>query len=448
MLTLALRITLVLTLGFVLLFERPSSTGAPNAQAAAVERPNILVIMTDDQRASADTYKMMPKIMAKVREGGTEFRNAVATQPLCCPSRISTFSGLYSHNHGTRFNAGKSWKVSEQQRSIQYQLRQNGYSTAITGKFLNGWGANPPNFDRWATFTNYGYFGSTFNVNGQSVSTNQYSTDFIRDRAIGFLNDFERSDSTPWLMYVHPWAPHKPYTPDTQHANATIPAFEDSPATLEADRSDKPTYVQNTSTKKSNVLETRAKQLRSLISVDNMGEAIFDRLDALGEENTIIVFLSDNGFEWYEHKLFLKRYPYNESVRIPMFVSWPGQLPAGDARDNIVATIDIAPTVYDLVGVTPNYTVDGKHMLSSSREDILIEYWHENNGVSPPTWTSLWNPSWTYIEYAGTSVKEYYGPDDPWQLDNSFNTGDPPSNAAQLATRLRSVSTCSGAACP
>ncbi|HYZ47099.1 MAG TPA: sulfatase [Actinomycetota bacterium] len=424
------------------------------SSATAQERPNVLVIVTDDQRASTDTYQMLPKLMGRVRDGGLWFRNAVATIPLCCPSRVSIFTGQYAHNHGTLRNSGKGWTLQEQQRSLQFTLRSAGYKTAVAGKFLNFWSDNPPYFDRWATFTRLGYTDSTFNVDGTSVQTSQYSTAFIRDRAFDFLADFETTDETPWLMFLEPWAPHKPSTPEPKYASAPVPAFVDNPATRESDRSDKPAYVERYSVTKSSMVTLRRQMLRTLLSVDDMAAAVFDRMVALGEDNTIVVFLSDNGYLWYEHKLNEKRYPYNESARIPMFLSWPGHLPAGEVRQNIVGTIDVAPTLYELLGITPNYTVDGRSMLDSNRDHILLEYWQESHANAPPTWQAFWTPQRTYIEYPGVSGpdgREYYAPADPWQLNNRFgNTvvGDEPVDAAELAARLGQDRVCAGASCP
>ena len=427
-------------------------SGSP--AASAEDRPNVLIILTDDQRASADGYKMMPRLMAHVRDQGMSFRNAVATIPLCCPSRVSIFTGQYAHNHGTRFNGGKSWTLEEQKRSMQYTLRRSGYKTAMVGKFLNFWSANPPYFDRWATFQKPGYYDSTFNIDGSSVRTTRYSTTYIGGRAIDILNDFEASDETPWLMYVAPWAPHKPATPERQYSSAPYPAFVDNPARLETDRTDEPGYVEAKNANRAAVLNTRAKMLRTLLSVDDMAARILDQLAALGEDNTVVVFLSDNGFHWYEHKLTLKRFPYTQSVRIPMFMSWPNHLPAGEVRSNIVATIDVAPTIYDLAGVTPGYTVDGRSMLSSERDHILIEYWKENHEGAPPTWQAWWSPDAMYVQYenvAEVDRREYYGPDDPWQLENVFGNaiaGDEPPNQAELAATIATDTVCKWTSCP
>ncbi len=178
------------------------------------------------------------------------------------------------------------------------------------------------------------------------------------------------------------------------------------------------------------------------------------RLRALDERNTLVFFLSDNGFQWYEHKLGEKRYPYEQSVRIPMFIKWPGRLVAGEVRWNIVGNIDVAATIYDLVGIEPSYAVDGRSMLRSDRDHILVEYWHERHEGSPPSYKALWNPKWTYVEYADVAAedeREYYGRDDPWQLRNLFGNakrGDEPDNAEQLSANLARHATCVGPACP
>ena len=433
--------------------------GAPGsaprqARAATGERPNVLVIVTDDQRASSDAYEMLPAVIRRIRNKGIWFKNAVATHPLCCPSRVSIFTGQYAHNHGTRQNGGTGWNAEEQKRSIQYTLGEAGYRTAVIGKFVNAWREDPPHFDRWSIMKRYGYYGATFNVQGRLVEVDGYSTSFMADKAVQYLKRFERRDDSPWLMFVEPWAPHKPSTPEDKYASARVPRFESNPATRERNRRDKPTYVRDKAVDKSKMLKLRRHMLRTLLSVNDMTKQILGTLRSLEERNTIVLFLSDNGFQWFEHKLTEKRYPYEDSIRIPMFVGWPGHLPAGERRRNIVANIDVAPTIYDLVGIDPAYTVDGRSMVRSDREHVLVEYWHERHEGSPPTYKALWHPRWMYVEYEGVNGddrREYYGRDDPWQLRNvlgNATVGDEPDNARRLARTIRREADCSGTDCP
>jgi hypothetical protein len=404
--------------------------------------PNILILMTDDQPANLDTYEMLPETMRLIRDRGIWFKNAVATTPLCCPARVSLFTGTYTHNHGIRQNNASNF--TDHSSTLHAELGRHGYRTAISGKFLNGWSEVPPHFDLWATTGKVGYTDTTFNINGQLITTSEYSTTFIRERAIEFLQDFERSDEAPWLLYIFPVAPHLPATPEAIYAKTEIPGWLDNPATTETDVGDKPDYVLQLERDRAAVEAARAKQLRSLASVDDLVVAIYEELSRLGEENTLVWFLSDNGFMWYEHRLIDKRFPYNESVRIPMFLSWPGRLPQGTVRDNIVANIDVAPTIYSLVGIKPSGPVDGRSVLTSSREFILTEYWKAPN-IAIPTWKSLWTPNSSYIEYPEIDEAEYYGPDDPWQLEDAASM-DP--RASELQIELHRMEECSGASCP
>jgi arylsulfatase A-like enzyme len=425
---LALPILLCLSLGIAFLSTSPPQ----EVQAQVTKPPNVLVILTDDQRADADSLSVMDDTLRIFRDGGTYFPNAVATTPLCCPSRASIFSGKYVHNHGV--TSQKNATNLPQEWTLQYHLQQNlGYTTALVGKYLNNWSGPKPYFDyvKGGIFTNY-------------YSNGKYTTRVIRRHALSLLNTFETSDAKPWLMYVQPFAPHAPAVPETAYANAFVPLREKTPAWGETDLSDKPTFVKNKASKtsKSSVRALRRKMIRTLYSVDDMNKAIFKRLAALREDNTIAFFMSDNGFMWYEHRLQHKMVAYDDSVRIPMFVRWPGRIRAGVTDPDIVANIDVAATVYDALGYTPaNYEPDGRSMFSSSRPYILTEFRASN------PWYALWHPDWMYARY-DNGFREYYGPDDPWQLDNAFKTGKPIPDAAALANWLNSAMTCAGAACP
>jgi arylsulfatase A-like enzyme len=149
-------IALVLTLPvFVGAAVRPTASGAV-AQSA---RPNILIILTDDQ--STGELSAMPKTTAWLREGGTLFDRGFVTTPLCCPSRSTIFSGRYIHNHGNTQNDHPF--TLDQSATFQRYLQEVGYTTALDGKFLTGWpnSTNPPHFDRF-TITSGGYYGAYF----------------------------------------------------------------------------------------------------------------------------------------------------------------------------------------------------------------------------------------------------------------------------------------------
>ena len=156
---------------------------APGGDAAlsTSSGPNILLIVTDDQRAAVDTMSVMPKTRALFEDQGTNFPNYVVTTPLCCPSRSSIFSGRYAHNTGVQTNTDAAdVQAFDQQATIQAYLHEAGYQTGIAGKFFNTWpvGQDPPNFDRWAIFGG-GYVDPVFNVDGTVRIHPGYSTNVL-----------------------------------------------------------------------------------------------------------------------------------------------------------------------------------------------------------------------------------------------------------------------------
>lgn len=412
----------------------PNDPGCTDAQDddetdVQLARPNILVIMTDDQRASSDGLSVMDELWRIYGDRGTHYPNGVVTTALCCPSRASTFAGRYAHNTGVTDNNGNPL---DQTTTLQYHLQQKlGYKTALTGKYLNDFTGTPPYFDLLALRT--GYYDST----------GTYGTSYIKNKAIEFLGIFEQNDAQPWLMYVHPFAPHPDSVPENKYKSAFVPAWKVNPAKTETDLSDKPPYVakQASNTSKSGIQNLRARMIRTLYSVDDLIAAVFAELKALGETNTLTFFLSDNGYQWYEHQLSGKGHAYNHSHRVPFFVRWPGHLAAGAIDRKIVANIDIAPTVYDALGYQPdNYVPDGRSIFTSQRDMILTEGFGRG-------YKGLWNPDWMYAEYRD-GFFEFYGSNDPWQLDNRFKTGSPPANAMELKSRLGDYENCVGSGCP
>jgi arylsulfatase A-like enzyme len=215
---------------------------------------------------------------------------------------------------------------------------------------------------------------------------------------------------------------------------------------FEKDRSDKPSYVRNGSFSYKEGRARRAAQMRTLMSVDDMVEAIFTALEAAGEENTLVIFVSDSGYLWGEHGLTNKQVPYEESIRMPMMLRWPGHASGPD--DRLVTNVDIAPTIYAAAGISS--TTDGRDLLDSSwtRDHIHLEYFGDPNAPSIPRWASTWTPGGQYVEYfgAGAAVtfREYYDlTTDPWQLRNVRR---PPDDS--WALRLEADRRCVGTSCP
>ncbi len=437
-------------LGLLILASgRRSTIGAPASP------PNVLVIVTDDQRA-AGTLSVMPRTRRWFRRGGTQFSNAFATTPQCCPSRSTIMTGRFAHNTGVHNNF-EAMNL-DQATTMQAYLHREGYLTAFDGKFLNEWPREvaPPFFDRWATWGG-GYLGGTFNVDGRLRHFERHTTDFLADRALSDLQWFEQDDERPWLLYITPWAPHGPPRPPARHAQARVPPWVPGASVRETNRSDKPGFIRSRETTVAEQRIFRRDQLRTLRAVDDLVGQVMNRLRELGEgRRTVAFFLSDNGRFWGDHGLKGKAMPYTDSVRIPFLVRWPGRVPAGDVADRLVGTIDVAPTVLEAAGTSDLVEpLDGRSLLGSHERDrILLEYWTNpaTQTAHIPEWASLRTPTEQYVEYYDESgdvtFREYYdlvadAPQVRNVLGDDHRANDPP-DVARLSRLLASDRSCRG----
>lgn len=444
----------------------PAAQALPDPPAAASPaRPNILIILTDDQRASG-TMSVMPATRRWFARQGTTFTNAFATTPLCCPSRSSIFCGRYAHNHGVQSNQRGAADILDQSTTMQVYLHHAGYRTAMVGKYFNAWdlSVNPEYFDHWAIESPNGptgYSDGTWNVDGALRTVDKYSTDYIAGQGVRFIDSREPNDPQPWFLELATFAPHMPAVPAAKYADSSLPPFHLDPSMREEDVSDKPPFVNDRSrATQHGILATRATQLRSLMSVDDLVKQVFATLRRDGElRNTLAFFLSDNGILWGAHGIMGKQTPYTPSILLPFFARWPGQVAAGVTDKRFVANIDIAPTVLQAAGIAqdPAHPMDGRSLLDKTwaRDRMLTEFWRIKHPSDVPTWASLRTPSLQYVEYYDASgnitFREYYDLEtDPWELTNLLHDGrrtDDPAVAA-LHQQLTQDRTCAGAGCP
>jgi arylsulfatase A-like enzyme len=377
-------------------------------------------------------------------------------------------SGRYQHNHGVNNNQSGREEL-DQGATLQRYLHAAGYQTALDGKFLINRPVRtpPPNFDHYAHFLG-GYDDVLWNVDGKVARSKQYVTEFQSDRAIEFLDRFRRNPSRPWYLYITPQAPHLPSTPAPRYANAPVPAWEPPPPVTHQDRSDKPDFIRRQSYPRDKAEATRADQLRTLLSVDDMTDRVFRHLRDTGQlDNTLALYVADNGYLYAEYGLSGKAVPYLNSVRVPFFVRWPGHVPAGGKDPRPVGLVDIAPSVLDAAKVRPafKYPMDGRSFRPPVRRESLLEYYHSPDQSSIPSWASIRSGTAQYIEWyqdpAGSTVRarEYYDlVKDPWQLHNLLGDKDPandpsPATLADVGARLARYRTCRGttngtSACP
>lgn len=424
--------------------------------ASAAGPPNVLVILTDDQRAG--TMGVMPKTLRLFGRQGRAFPRAFVTTPLCCPSRASILTGRFAHNHGIK-NNGTSALAHD--TTLQRYLSDAGYQTALIGKYLNAWKLRraPPFFHRWALMRSGSeYYNTWFNIDGTVRQVPGYVTNYMTRKTVSLLRNFEQNDAQPWFLYISTRAPHQPAIPAQTYATASVPPWVLNPAVREEDRGDKPQWVRMRAVSLSWMQGLRADQLRTLKSVDDLVARTFAEMTSLGEKRrTLAVFISDNGFMWGEHGVFSKRYPYTDSIKSPLYMRWPGHVAAGSVDRRITTNVDIAPTILSAAGIAPTTPIDGRSLLQDwHRRHLFTEYWRDVDYVEIPNWNSIRTKRVHYIRYYdddGSKVifREYYRlKNDPWELRNLLRDGIATNNpdTAWLNRLIRRYRSCVGATCP
>lgn len=355
---------------------------------------------------------------------------------------------------------------------IQSLLKRAGYRTGAFGKFLNTWSVStdPPSFDKWAVtpHSELAYRNGTWNVDGEIRKVTKFGPSFMRDRAMDFIRESE-SDVRPWFAYVATPAPHAPYEVKRRHRRIRVGSWPGSPSTFEDDvevdpagRADKPSYVRDRNRSYADGVRVRRKQLRSLLQVDQMMRSFERLLRRTGEDkNTLVIFISDNGFLWGQHGLTAKFVPYAEAVRVPAYVRWPARIAPGSVDERLVSTVDLTPTLLHAAGIDPDqrFPLDGRSLLDMSwqREKVLIEAWSQHRY---PTWAGFFGEEHSYVEYyeddgldSDFAEREFYDLiADPYQLHNLFGDDDvlnDPLEVTLWTTELREARSCSGPAeCP
>ncbi|MDZ7362311.1 MAG: sulfatase-like hydrolase/transferase [candidate division KSB1 bacterium] len=419
-------------------------TGAAELLHAQNPRPNILVIITDDQRF--DTVKdSMLRTQTRIFDQGVAFANAYVTTPVCTPSRASIMTGMYASRHGVR-NNDSTFKLV----SFVTRLREAGYYTGLVGKYLNSEDATPkPGYDYWVGLPSEGfYYNPILNVNGAWKDHQGYLTYWLRDYAIDFLKKAAARNNQPFFLFFNPKTPHSPFEPapgDTilyRHLSPYRP-----PNFNEIDVSDKPAWLRSRpylqKPWQDSVDTIRRRQLQMLWSLDQSLDAILEELKNQGKlDQTAIFYISDNGFFWGEHRLTGKGRIYEPSIRVAFALRYPPLVPAGKIETRLTANIDIAPTIYQLAGLPIPKEVDGRSLLGlfqpqpAWRSELLIEGWPAKQAFS-----AVHTDRYVYVENENDRAELYDLVKDPYQLQNS---ADHPANAAlvkDLQGRLQKLLT-------
>jgi arylsulfatase A-like enzyme len=387
-------------------------------------RPNFLIIVTDDQRF--DTMQYMPITQSLIFNQGVTFSHGYITTPFCCPSRASILTGMYAHNHNVHVNEDKL-----NFPTVVEDLHNNGYYTGLVGKYLNSWNGDVrPEFDYWVSFfggTVPTYYDPDLNVNGKWQKLTGYMTYLFKDYVIDFLDKATRQRK-PFLLLFTPNAPHPPYTPAKEDNSLfqDLPPFR-PPSYNEADMSDKPASIANKALLDDESIaqidRIRRRQILTLVALDRSIGEILAKLKETGEmDNTVIIFISDNGKHWGEHRLESKSTAYEESVKVPFALRYPGLVPAPYIEDKLASNIDIAPTIYELSDTPIPATVDGLSLVNlisgkgEWRDHLLLEAWPDRGH-----WTAIHTGQYVYIETDNDTSEFYNLATDPFQMENMIN---------------------------
>jgi len=470
-------VVLALVVGAVLVVRRDRGV------TASTDRPNVVVIMTDDQ--TLESMRIMDTTRSVLGDQGATFSHSYTSFPNCCPSRATYYTGQYAHNSGVRDNVPPYGGVATMRanETINVSLQRAGYYTAHIGKYLNQWGENgniapPPGWTHWFGLidpTTYHYFDYAVSVNGTKRdfghADTDYSTDVLGAETVRTIGEASKAGA-PFYISFTPLAPH---VESVEKSNLTFEGYRwpnarpaprhagtlndtqlpKTPSYNEPDLTSKPGFVRerNTITASVERLQRDAYQieLETLKAVDEwVGKIVQSLRDNGVYDNTMVVFTSDNGQYHGEHripngKLFL----YEPGVRVPFIVMGPG-IPKGVVVDQPVVNVDLAATILAATHVAPSIPLDGRDVVPLTRDPelgkgraVLLENTHGGSVMTE----ALHTERFVYLE-SGDGTKELYDlTADPDQLHNLSGSAAYKDVEANFAARLEVARTCAGATC-
>ncbi len=409
--------------------------GAAGMPAAQGRRPNIVFILCDDHRwdmmgCAGHPWLKTPHLDA-LAAGGARFRNAFVTTSLCSPSRASILTGLYAHAHGVVDNFQK---LPEHLPTFPQLLRDSGYRTAFIGKWHMG---DPdlerkeadnsdvpqPGFDHWISFRGQGaYRDPLLNINGERRRVKGYMTDLLTEESLRWL----QGQREPFCLYLSQKAVHAGFEPAERHRGLYTDGKAPRPATADLTEGKPEWLIRKRNMSRHGLRNLYAGQYtldtlyrdyaQTLMAVDESVGAVMEQLRRQGAlENTLVVYMGDNGFLFGEQGLVDKRVMYDPSIRVPLLVHWPAGVRAGTVVDGMAANIDIAPTLLAAAGVKAP-AMHGRSLVGllrgaseGWRNEMLYEYFWDYEAMHTPTVLGLRTADYSFMEYQGIwDVNELY----------------------------------------
>jgi arylsulfatase A-like enzyme len=436
---------LVTALAFVCA-SAAASDAAHARRAASPTTPqhlNVVLILSDDERV--DGTSVMQNVRRLLAAHGVTFTDFHVTTSECGPSRASILTGQYAHHTGVVDNFGlHSFPAFHASSTVATWLHAAGYDTALVGKYINdytiyGHHQIPPGWDDWQVMDSIPmekYYDYSVNDNGHLVhygdAPQDYSTTVLTRKAVDFIHGARK----PFFLYFAPVTPHLPAIPapqDQRKLENIAPL--NTPSIDEANIGDKPwSYWHRDMLKAAAEIyqgDVRRRQLQSLLSLDRSVKEIVDALRSKHVlDHTVILYTSDNGFLWGEHRLGGKIWPYEESTHVPLIVRTPWA-PWGTTDARPVLNIDLASTIAAIAGVKPELPQDGRSFLPLLqgkeipwRHGFVVEYLGRNllKVGGPPPYIAVHTGRYLYVEYRRGWRELYDLRRDPWELTNVAGT--------------------------
>lgn len=410
---------------------------------------NVIFILADDHRYDAMGFMGHPFLetphMDAIARNGVHLKNAFVTTSLCSPSRASILTGLYTHKHRVIDN---NRLVPQGTRFFPQWLQKAGYTTAYIGKWHMGGetDAPRPGFDHWVSFRGQGHYlppnpNYTLNVNGDRVKQKGYITDELTDYAIEFMEQ-QQSKKAPFFLYLSHKAVHANFTPAERHAGRYTDAKWERPsseADTPANYAGKPRWLRDQRNSwhgvdfpyhsELDVERYYKRYCEALLSVDDSIGRVVEQLKKMGiYEETLVIYMGDNGFMFGEHGLIDKRVAYETSIRVPMIMQCPELFEGRGVVEEVVANIDIGPTIMEAAGLKTPAHMDGQSFISLAqgkqtrwRDYFLYVYYWEKNFPQSPTVFSLRGDQYKYTTYYGL-----------WDTDELYDIRKDPGETTNL----------------
>ncbi len=418
--------------------------------------PNVVIVLVDELRwdslgINGHPFFQSPCIDRIGREGAT-FDQAFVVTSLCSPSRATILTGLHTPQHGVRDIWTSLYPRAE---TIATRLSGIGYRTGFVGKsHLNSDGGPVAGFDRWFSFRGQGrYFDPELNVDGLLMRATGHMTDILTDEALRFMEDCDPKQ--PFLLILSHLGAHTPWTTQPRfeglYANQSYPP----PTSWDDDPSDQPQYLQCRQV----AAYDEPRMLRYFDVLAGVEESTCRLIAALEDtgklDDTVLIFMSDNGYLLGEHRMEDKRSAYDESTRIPILIRYPPRVPAGRRiQDAIALNLDIAPTVLAAAGLKIPSDLPGHSLFdlatgSASRDRFLYLYYQDICSRSElarctPDIRGLRTLDHLYVEYPNgrRMIPELYDLEtDPEQMTNLITDGGSRALVDSLSVALHELET-------